>query len=89
MVQNINNMKANQHKGNARKGAKRADYTIAIKKAAHYCGEKTTALRTRERTFNKKNKPTFGSVYWNSVLNSPNYEAYMNKFHKRDKSLVD
>lgn len=32
---------------------------------------------------------TLAESYWNSVLNSPNYGVYTNKFHKKDKSLAD
>jgi len=32
---------------------------------------------------------TLAESYWNSVLNSPNYGVFMNKFHKKDKNLTD
>ena len=32
---------------------------------------------------------TLAQIYWDSVLNSGNYEAYQNKFRKREKSLND
>ena len=88
MDQNIN-MKANKLKGNARKGARKATFTVKLKETADYCGEKTTITGTRERIFNKSNKPTLASIYWNNVLNSPNYGVFMNKFRKKDKSLAD
>lgn len=88
MDQSIN-MKANKLKGNARKGARKATFTIKLKEAADYCGEKITITRTRERVFNKSNKPTLASTYWNSVLNSPNYGVFMNKYRKRSVSLAD
>ena len=33
-------MKANRHRGNGRPGAAKHNFTIIIKKAASYCGEK-------------------------------------------------
>ena len=32
---------------------------------------------------------TLAESYWNSVVNSPNYGAFTNKFRKKDKSLAD
>lgn len=34
-----------------------------------------------------KRGKTLGEIYWDSVLNSPNYIAYQNKFRKRKKTL--
>lgn len=31
-----------------------------------------------------KSGRTFAEVYWDSVLNSPNFTAYQNKFRKKD-----
>ena len=32
---------------------------------------------------------TLAEAYWNSVLNSPNYETFMNKYRKKANSLAD
>ncbi len=59
-------MKANRFKGNARKGARKQTYTIQLKSAANYCGEKTTKTIIKERIFNKRHLRTLADMVYES-----------------------
>lgn len=51
---------------------------------------KHTRIKTiYHKDISHKSGYTLSESYWNSVLNSPNYGAYMNKFRKRNTSLAD
>lgn len=57
-------MKANKFKGNARNGARKQTYTVQLKSAANYCGEKTTKTIITERILNKRHLRTLADMVY-------------------------
>jgi len=78
-------MKANQFKGSARKGARKVNYNVRLKKVASDANEKIEMTKEKERTFNKSNKPTLGEMVYRCI-NTSGYFAFMRKYAKKNDS---
>lgn len=68
------------------------DYPVYDKEGKQIGSIRTThtQIKTIYHTdISHKSGYTLAEAYWNSVLNSPNYGAFMNKFHKKANNLAD